>query len=91
MENKTNTSTSGSDEQTEAFKEYIKMSDAFLIRLEDGVMETEEEAKLIEEKQNALWDQMTPEEQMYADELVLSCVIRIQAEKERARNEKISN
>ena len=82
MENKTNTSTNCLDEQTDAFKEYIKLSDAFLTRLKDGVIETEEEAKIIKEKQDALWDQMTLEEQMYADERVLSCVIRIRAEKE---------
>ena len=71
---------------SKAYEEYMKMADALFERLRNGTIETSEEVKQIKEKQDILWNQMSDEEKMDADEQVLSTVIRIQATKNNFRH-----
>lgn len=62
---------------TEAYIEYMKMANNLYEHLKNGTLETPEESIEIEKRQNILWEQMTDEEKMYADEQILRTVLWI--------------
>ena len=64
---------------TKAFEEYMRMADKLYVHLKNKTQETEEEAKRITKRQEVLWNEMTDEEKLYADEQVLRTAIYVKS------------
>ncbi|MCK9435225.1 MAG: hypothetical protein M0R32_10525 [Candidatus Cloacimonetes bacterium] len=71
------------EETSQAYKDYMALANECFENIKNKICETEERQKEIAWEQNKLWNLMTPEEQIEADETVLRTTIYLQASKEK--------
>lgn len=64
---------------TKAYCEYMAMADKLFEHIRNGTTESELEAAKTEKMQKELWDQMTTDERIEADDTVLRTVIYLKA------------
>lgn len=64
---------------TNAYCEYMAMADKLFEHIRNGTTESEIEAVKTEKKQQELWDQMTVDERIEADDTVLRTVIYLKS------------
>ena len=64
-----------------AYKQYMKLADSYFEKLKKGVVDSPEEQQRIQQEQDSLWEQMTDEEKIDADDAVLRTTIWINSDK----------
>lgn len=73
---------------SEAYHAYMRLATNLFEHLKNDTEETPEEKKEVEEKGKILWEQMTDEEKMYADEQILRTVLWIRGSKKYEQSKK---